>query len=287
MLSPLKPIPPEIRTETEAPPGIKAVLFDIYGTLLISGSGDISLASLQHDTLGMDDIFKDSDFVPIFKGCCRIIPEMLNSAIRNYHEKQHKAGISYPEVDIRDIWKSVLNNLWDKGLLEDNPGNKSVDLLALRHELSANPVWPMPGFPEIIQQLNRSGLQIGIVSNAQFYTPLIIEALTGETLEETGFRRELCAWSYADQIAKPSPDIFKKPLARLSEEGISPHQVLYVGNDMLNDVSTAAKAGCKTALFAGDRRSLRLREGDERVKEKPDMIISELKQLESIIPDKG
>jgi putative hydrolase of the HAD superfamily len=50
---------------------------------------------------------------------------------------------------------------------------------------------------------------------------------------------------------------------------------------MLNDISTASAAGCRTALFAGDRRSLRLREGENTVE--PDMIITGLTELESLI----
>jgi putative hydrolase of the HAD superfamily len=53
-----------------------------------------------------------------------------------------------------------------------------------------------------------------------------------------------------------------------------------VGNDMLKDIWPAARLGCKTALFAGDRRSLRLREDDERCRElEPDLVVDDLSQL--------
>jgi len=62
--------------------------------------------------------------------------------------------------------------------------------------------------------------------------------------------------------------------------GINPQQPLYVGNDMLKDIWPAARLGCKTALFAGDRRSLRLREDDERCRElEPDLVVDDLSQL--------
>ncbi len=283
ILSPLKPILPDIPADLKIPENIRAVLFDIYGTLLISGTGDISLSSVQRDTLDMNIILKESGFESYFKSCVEIIPEKLNRNIRDFHEKKRLEGIDYPEVEIRDIWKIVLKELWNEGSLLENPEDKSVDLLTLKHELSVNPVWPMPGFPEIVRILREAGLHIGIVSNAQFYTPLIMEALTGNTLEKIGFETELCVWSYEFLMAKPSKEIFSKPMDKLSKLGIKPSEVLYVGNDMLNDVSTASAVGCKTALFAGDRRSLKLREGDKRVNDKPDMIIKELIQLESLI----
>jgi putative hydrolase of the HAD superfamily len=49
---------------------------------------------------------------------------------------------------------------------------------------------------------------------------------------------------------------------------------------MLKDIWCAAQAGFKTALFAGDRRSLRKREDDERCKNhRPDAVVTELAQI--------
>jgi len=287
MLTPLKPIPPEIETRSDVLKNIKAVLFDIYGTLLISGTGDISLSALQRDTLDMDLILNESGFKTSFRGCSEVIPEILNRKVKDYHKDQKLSGVDYPEVDIRDIWKKTLEELWKEGLLAEDPGDNSVDLLSLRHELSVNPVWPMPGFPEIIQSLKKTGLHVGIVSNAQFYTPLIIEALANLTLEQIGFEGNLCTWSYEIHRAKPSAEIFKGPITQLEDIGIKPDEILYVGNDMLNDVNTASAAGCRTALFAGDRRSLRMRDGDDRIRYKPDIIITDLLQLEPLLSFKG
>jgi putative hydrolase of the HAD superfamily len=59
-----------------------------------------------------------------------------------------------------------------------------------------------------------------------------------------------------------------------------PDQVLYVGNDMRNDICPAAATGFHTALFAGDKRSLRLREDDRKcARTRPDIIITDLMQL--------
>ena len=46
----------------------------------------------------------------------------------------------------------------------------------------------------------------------------------------------------------------------LGKNGVAPGEVLYVGNDMLNDVYAAGQVGFRTALFAGDQRSLRMRQ---------------------------
>jgi putative hydrolase of the HAD superfamily len=49
---------------------------------------------------------------------------------------------------------------------------------------------------------------------------------------------------------------------------------------MLNDIYPARKAGFTTALFAGDKRSLRLRQDDPRCANiSADLVITDLYQL--------
>ncbi|MDF1567365.1 MAG: HAD family hydrolase [Spirochaetaceae bacterium] len=283
MLSPLSPIPTGISPFWHLNSPIRAVLFDIYGTLLISGTGDIGVASTQRDTFGMGAIFSASGFTTAYDEIGDTVPDLLEQWITARHTELRSEGIDYPEVDIRAVWSHVLQDLWDRGLLVTDPSNRETEMLALRHELAVNPVWAMPGFPDIVEEITSRGLLAGIVSNAQFYTPLILEALAGKALDEIGFHPDLKTWSYEISRAKPSVEIFTEPLERLTHEGISPEEVLYVGNDMLNDITAASRAGCRTALFAGDSRSLRMREGDERIKGvEPDIILTDLDQLKNL-----
>ena len=49
---------------------------------------------------------------------------------------------------------------------------------------------------------------------------------------------------------------------------------------MLNDIWGAARHQFQTVLFAGDRRSLRKRDGDPRVGDcRPDLVLTDLSQL--------
>ncbi len=73
---------------------------------------------------------------------------------------------------------------------------------------------------------------------------------------------------------------FDKAKERLKDMEICEKDVLYLGNDMLNDITPAKKAGFTTALFAGDKRSLRLRKDhSECMHMKADMVITDLIQL--------
>jgi putative hydrolase of the HAD superfamily len=74
--------------------------------------------------------------------------------------------------------------------------------------------------------------------------------------------------------------LFQTAAQKLKERGILPPHVLYIGNDMLNDIYPAKATGFQTALFAGDRRSLRLRADDPRCKHlNADLVITDLDQL--------
>ena len=139
----------------------------------------------------------------------------------------------------------------------------------------------MPGLPELLDAAAACGLVLGLVSNAQFYTPLMLEAFLGKTLEEAGFDPACCLFSYRLLEAKPSLRLYEQALSALARDwNIAPREVLYLGNDQRNDIWPAARLGSKTVLFAGDSRSLRLRQDDpDCAGVLPDGIITDLSQL--------
>jgi putative hydrolase of the HAD superfamily len=74
--------------------------------------------------------------------------------------------------------------------------------------------------------------------------------------------------------------MFQVAAEQLKHMDISVGSALYIGNDMLNDMYPAKQAGFKTGLFAGDARSLRLRENDPKCKDlSVDLVITDLIQL--------
>ena len=87
-------------------------------------------------------------------------------------------------------------------------------------------------------------------------------------------------------MKKPGLTFYQNFLQKLHtfDESVLPGEVLYIGNDMLKDVYPAHEVGMKTALFAGDKRSLKWRREDERCKNlEPDLVITQLSQLRQCI----
>ena len=122
---------------------------------------------------------------------------------------------------------------------------------------------------------------MGIVSNAQVFTPALIEDLCGEvSLEDAGFDLDLSLFSNRFRQSKPGPRLFDVLLESLARRKILPQEAIYVGNDMLNDVYAASVAGLRTAWFAGDARSCRPRADDDRCQNlQPDLVLTNLLEL--------
>jgi putative hydrolase of the HAD superfamily len=278
LTSPLTPQPTGVTPRLDPLPGIRAVLFDVYGTLVISGSGDIGVATAAGTGKRFHEAWIAAGFAPALLPTDFDGTAALTALIRAHHARSRDRGVDHPEVDIIPIWRVLLANL-----LGVPTTIAQLRRLALEYELRVNPVWPMPGLTGLIQTLRRRGLVLGVVSNAQFYTPLMLEAFLGQSLEAAGFDPLCCAWSYRHGVAKPSTVIYVPALAGLHQHhGIHPEQVLYIGNDLRNDIHPACALGCHTVLYAGDQRSLRLRPDDPQLGTvTPERVITTLYQLSS------
>jgi len=147
----------------------------------------------------------------------------------------------------------------------------------------------MPGMLEVLETLVSRGYSMGIISNAQFFTPRLLKYFMGDNSYLNGgaiplFDNDLIIYSYKEGLAKPGAEMYQKLASKLAERNIDPSDVIFIGNDMLNDIYPANRVGFKTALFAGDKRSLRLRVGNPKTKGlSPDMVLTDLKQLFEVL----
>ncbi len=213
----------------------RAVLFDIYGTLLSSAAGELH----------------------------------PDPSLRDLIAKAHAASPHpFPEIDIREIHAALHPEL----------APDEIEALAIAHEKKANPVTPMPGAAETLRRLAAKGIPLGLISNAQFYTVPVLEEALGATLTDLGIDPELCCLSYLERRAKPDPWLFEVLRDELARRGIPAAEVLYVGNDVRNDIDPARATGFRTALFAGDPKSLRLR-GRSLDDCGADQVIRDLREL--------
>lgn len=281
---PLQPVATSEEPKLRKLHGIRVVMFDIYGTLLISGCGDIG--TIQ--TLAKGRAFVaalSANGISIHGGGDEGVQVLLDEIAAD-HQRSRRIGVEHPEVDIVDIWRRTLTRLAESGLAVPavEPTLPDFQRIALDYELRSNPVWPMRHARECLSELHHMGMLLGLISNAQFLTIEIWKTLLQTNLRDFLIDKDLQFYSYVHGHAKPGLGLFELAADVLTRRGIGPGSVLYTGNDMLNDMVPAGRVGFRTALFAGDARSLRRREGDPRVDDmQPDIILTDLSDLPKCI----
>lgn len=287
-LKPLDPISTEQSPHIDPIEGIRAVLFDIYGTLIISSSGDIGSTELVGQTAIKTfqecQISFKRELPKIELG--KLIVAEYEEAILRHHNNSRAKGIPHPEVDIIEIWQDVVTDLDSQGII-NKQDQFDFEQLAITFEIYNNPIYPMPEMNESLQALHQLNLSLGIVSNAQFFTPMFVNFFMNNdkvTAPLPLFNPDYCIYSFEHKRAKPDTWLYEKLAEQLAKQNITPNECLYVGNDMLNDIYPASKVGFNTVLYAGDIRSLRLRQNLEETKAlKPSRCVTELKQLLNIV----
>lgn len=286
----LHPIPTNTELNLSKIDNIKCVIFDIYGTLLISNSGDIDKLALSPSFIL--ESFSQCGIRIISSDPAKVaaeITEEYKQTIDDLKYGARKKNIENPEIDIRDVWEIIIQSLYYRNLI-DTPWIDEVTTLAIYFETLSNRVYPMPFMKETILWLYEKKLPIGIISNAQFYTPVIMNYFLDDEVDDENedikyFDPDLSIFSYQEKLGKPNVALYEKALTACEEKyKLKSNEVLFIGNDMLKDIYPAQASGMRTALFAGDARSLRLRKEDPRVSGiVPDCTIDSLEQIKEII----
>lgn len=263
----LSPLPTSLGQSGKLSGKIKCVLFDIYGTLFISGSGGIGVTKRESEET--EEIAQLLLKFKVDKNPREILKGFFD-AIKKKHEKLRTEGVDFPEVKIDHIWMD---------LLENNNIDRARKFAAI-FELIINPVYPMPHLKELLSGCKNRKVLMGIISNSQFYTPYLFKWFLDSDLESLGFCSDLIFFSYRVGYAKPSIFMFQAAARRLERMNIPASSTLYIGNDMLKDIYPAKRAGFQTALFAGDARSLKLRKDSPECKNlSADTVVTDLIQL--------
>jgi len=270
-----------------------AVLWDVYGTLLALAVGAVESSLEQKETM-LDACrltAKEFDFADYLES--DPAENLLNMYIREIestHRRKRRRGVFSPEVRIERIWLRILKKLVSNGYEPERAeGDTDLDL-ALQIAYFFDDIHQTkvlyPGARQTLETVKKLGLRQGIISNAQFYTPIALRILlrrsagrADDPMKEL-FDGRLIFFSYRLGVSKPNPLAFERACSRLKSMGVAPSEVLCVGNDVLNDMVPARKAGFRCVLFAGDAQSLTLRkERPECAGFKPDAVIKSLPEI--------
>lgn len=212
----------------------------------------------------------------------KTLSDLYHGLISLSHQNSTKNGVEYPEVKIEKVWELILMMFKRHGYqptahiqVEEKDISRcfayTYNFLSLGRQL-------YPGVVEALQKLKASNIMVGILSNAQFYTPidltLMIRDQSNEKIEDylELFDIDLTFYSYEYGFSKPNQLLFRRLFDALYEYNILPEQTVMLGNDLLVDIAPAKAAGMKTALFTGDEFSFFTHEEKDIV---PDIVFDQ------------
>lgn len=196
------------------PAHTKAILFDVYGTLLDGPR--------HPDRRGRMRAVAKRFELPDLPSLDAVLDQAIATAHRQSPER-------WPEIDIRGIWQSIFPMLID------------AETFALEMEDAVHPVEPTRWAFDLLDAAVGSGTALGIVSNAQAYTRHLLARHFPDHWPR--FRPELCAFSYEHGFAKPDLRPFRHVVDPLIASGIDPGEILMVGDSHENDRKPATELG--------------------------------------------
>jgi putative hydrolase of the HAD superfamily len=270
-------------SHTERLPEIRVVIFDVYGTLFnywrpefaTEAGKQAALLTAFKKTIsrfGMGEyLLRMNSGEPAEK----TLGDLYHGLITLKHEIAEKKNIEFPEVKIESVWEAIVLMLKRRGYDPSrfNLGDSAdfVRCVAYHYNFFSFSRGLYQGVYETLLELQSKNIRLGLVSNAQFYTPidlsLYLRDQSGGACDDLVriFDPNLIFFSFEYGVSKPHPLLFRKLFDALYEYHVLPSQTLFVGNDLAADIGPARQAGMKTAFFAGDDKSAFIRGEAERI----------------------
>jgi FMN phosphatase YigB (HAD superfamily) len=271
---------------------VKAVLWTVYGTLVAIPTGELAFES-------------DIDFVTD-AALDKTIHEfkMWNSMSRKpgapsaYMKELFRKAFDIVrltgggEVKAELIWDDIFKKLMTKEYSYDGslygPPAEYVKKIAYFYHASIQGAGCYAGAADAIRMVSDAGKRQGLLADGQCFTPAQLRKCLRE--QDPNFdpavhlAPDLRVLSADHKVKKPFDELFRAAAAACRAKGVEAGEVLHVGSNLLRDIAPAKKAGFRTALFAGDKNSLRATA--EQLKDphlRPDVLLTELTQIAEVV----
>ncbi|MFC3749613.1 HAD family hydrolase [Paenibacillus sp. GCM10012306] len=194
---------------------IRAVLFDLDGTLLDRDTSLKRFVEMQHQRLG------------------HCLGHTSKEALIN----------RFVELDARGyVWKDVVyRQLIDEFGIQGTTWEELLkDYVSQFHQSCV----PFPNLVELLEELQRQGIELGLITNG-------FTALQMSNIQALGIERFFSAILVSEQegLRKPDHRIFNLAVERL---GVAPEESIYVGDHPINDVQASREAGMR-AIWKKDQ----------------------------------
>jgi hypothetical protein len=301
------PAPPQVERPRARPhlvrlPEVRAVLWNVYGTLLATPGGDLLFEHPQAFVMSL--VLEKT--IQEFKmwGSMSRKPGQPSEYLQQVYsqlltEQRSVLGPTgqggperHPEVASERLWEAILKRLLQKDYKFDAGFYGSLNELSRKvayfFHASLQATACYPGAATALRHVSEKGLRQGLLADGQCFTTVQLQRGLAEQDSEanlSGWLSEgLTVLSGDLRGRKPSERMFRQALAALSDVGVEANEVLHVGSRVQQDLVPARRLGMRTALFAGDKASLQAT--PEQLKEpssRPDVLLTDLSQLTEVV----
>ena len=291
-----KATPIKARPHLSRLPDVRAVLWNVYGTLLAIPLGELVF---EHPTpfVMSNALDRTIQEFKMWASMSRKPGQPADDLLRQYkqilsEQSMTAGGERHPEIQVEKVWEVILKRLLQKDYKFD-PGfygalNEYSKKVAYFFHASLQGTACYDGAADAMRHVAASGLRQGLLGDGQCFTTVQLRrglsAQDGSARLDELLNDDLVVLSCDLRGKKPSDRLFRTALEKLQAAGVSPHETLHVGSRMLQDIIPAKRLGMKTALFAGDKTSIQAT--PEQLKEsatRPDVLLTELGQIREVV----
>ncbi|MCY2962712.1 MAG: HAD family hydrolase [Planctomycetota bacterium] len=294
--TPPAPVPAKATPYLKPLPEVRAVLWNVYGTLLTISDGQ--LLHLVDDPLRMEvALDKTVQEFNMWNSMYRkpgapweLMFQQYKPLVEDFRLTAKVRKGEHPEVDSAAVWKKLVERLLEKKHSWDQSIYGGLDdyaaKIAFFYHSALQGVAATPHAREALHESNEAGLLQGIVGEGQCFTLTQASRVLDpgrSTLLSRCLTSGCVSLSSELGVQPPSERLFQPCLDVLREFGVGSGEILYVSSRLAEDLAPAKQLGMRTALYAGDKNSLRATGTQVRDPElKPDRILTDLAQIRQI-----
>jgi FMN phosphatase YigB (HAD superfamily) len=279
-------------------PGIRAVVWAVYGTLLRIDGGRLQHLHPQQIRMQIA-LQKTIEEFHMWHSMSRkpgapweYMLQQFKRVVEEETLKRTSHRGEMREIDSTVVWAKLIDRLirneyqYDKGVYGEL--GDFAEKVAFFFHANLQGVAASEHAVDVLRQVSQAGLRQGIIDDGQSFTPAqLLRALQQQapvhSLSEF-ISASALAISSDCQVRKPSPSLFAAGFGPLMRKGIEPQCILYVSHRLEDDLAVARQSGVRTALYAADANSCQVQPGHLRDPEtRPDRLLTDLRQIRQIL----